>query len=57
MVYGIVYTSSKSLIPQISRPSMSRQVPKFSRCKSPTAKMEGALAASPTTSRQICNQR
>src|ERR1019366_5990767 len=33
-------------MPQIRRPSISRQVPKFSICRSPTARTIGALASS-----------
>src|SRR2546421_1457801 len=38
--------SSKSLTPQTSRPSASRQVPKFSRCRSPTESTGGVFARS-----------
>src|ERR1039458_5100716 len=36
-VYGSRQVSSKSLMPQIKRPSESRHVPKFSTCRSPKA--------------------
>ena len=45
-VYGSVAASSKSLTPQIRRPSASRQVPKFSTCRSPTHSTRGAAADS-----------
>ena len=42
LVYARGQVSSKSLTPQISRPSESRHVPKFSTCRSPTASTWGA---------------
>src|SRR5580704_4236775 len=45
-VLGRRYASSKSSIPQTSRPNLSRQVPKLFTCKSPTASTEGAEASS-----------
>jgi hypothetical protein len=37
--------SSKSLTPQTSRASASRQVPKFSRCRSPIDSTGGVFAS------------
>ena len=54
LVHG---ASSKSLMPQMRRPSISRHVPKFSICRSPTASTIGALAASGQISSQTCAHR
>src|SRR5208282_4416898 len=51
------HASSKSLTPQIRRPSISRQVPKFSTWRSPTARTLGAAVRSGQTSGQSCAQR
>ena len=40
-VYASGNASSKSLMPQMRRPSLSRHVPKFSVCRSPTASTFG----------------
>ena len=42
-MYGRAATSSKSLTPQARRPSESRQQPKFSTCRSPTAATTGRV--------------
>ena len=56
-VYAAGHASSRSFTPQIRRPSSSRQVPKFSMCRSPTASTMGAFATSSQTSGQCCSQR
>src|SRR5262249_11943051 len=49
--------SSKSFTPHTRRPSSSRQVPKFSRWMSPTARTDGDVARSGQTSRIVSAQR
>ena len=56
-VYAIGNASSKSLIPQINRPSASRHVPKFSVCRSPTASTFGAFASSGHVASHTCTHR